>query len=88
MREHSFVLVCGLLAALATDTVFRHYTCAISSTCSLKQLDVAFMKQLHEKVNIVPVIAKADTFTPEECERFKSTVSQAAVWCMLLWLGD
>ena len=42
--------------------------------CSLKQLDVAFMKQLHEKVNIVPVIAKADTFTPEECERFKSTV--------------
>ena len=41
---------------------------------SLKQLDVAFMKQLHEKVNIVPVIAKADTFTPEECERFKSTV--------------
>ena len=32
------------------------------------------MKQLHEKVNIVPVIAKADTFTPEECERFKSTV--------------
>lgn len=42
----------------------------------LKQLDVAFMKQLHEKVNIVPVIAKADTFTPEECERFKATVMQ------------
>ena len=46
----------------------------MSLTCSLKQLDVAFMKQLHEKVNIVPVIAKADTFTPEECERFKATV--------------
>lgn len=45
-----------------------------SCDCSLKQLDVAFMKQLHEKVNIVPVIAKADTFTPEECERFKATV--------------
>ena len=52
--------------------------------CSLKQLDVAFMKQLHEKVNIVPVIAKADTFTPEECERFKATVCIVFYHIMLL----
>ena len=49
--------------------------------CRLKQLDVAFMKQLHDKVNIVPVIAKADTFTPEECERFKATVCVAVFQC-------
>jgi septin 7 len=32
------------------------------------------MKQLHQKVNIIPVIAKADTFTPEECAAFKKKV--------------
>ena len=32
------------------------------------------MKQLHEKVNIVPVIGKADTLTPEECAEFKANV--------------
>ena len=40
----------------------------------LKPLDVEFMKRLHEKVNLVPVIAKADTFTSEECLLFKKQV--------------
>jgi septin 7 len=42
----------------------------------LKPLDIEFMKKLHSKVNIVPVIAKADTFATEECERFKKVVLQ------------
>eukprot|EP00731_Ephydatia_muelleri_P026284 Em0018g384a len=42
----------------------------------LRQIDIEFMKKLHEKVNIVPVIAKADTFTPEECLKFKKKVLQ------------
>ncbi|KAG1678949.1 Septin-7 [Nymphon striatum] len=33
----------------------------------LKPLDIEFMKRLHDKVNIIPLIAKADTMTPEEC---------------------
>ena len=44
--------------------------------CRLKPLDVEFMKRLHEKVNIIPLIAKADTLTPDECREFKKTVSQ------------
>lgn len=32
------------------------------------------MKRLHEKVNIIPLIAKADTLTPEECQQFKKQV--------------
>ncbi|XP_063523211.1 septin-7-like [Pongo pygmaeus] len=36
----------------------------------LKPLDTEFMKHLHEKVNIIPLIAKADTLTPEECQQF------------------
>jgi len=33
------------------------------------------MKRLHDKVNIVPLIAKADTMTPDECRDFKKTVA-------------
>ncbi|KAL8183697.1 UNVERIFIED_CONTAM: Septin 4 [Gekko kuhli] len=40
----------------------------------LKPLDVEFMKHLHEKVNIIPLIAKADTLTLEECQQFKSQI--------------
>ncbi|KAK6983096.1 septin-7-like isoform X1 [Biomphalaria glabrata] len=40
----------------------------------LKPLDVEFMKRLHDKVNIIPLIAKADTLTPEVCREFKKTI--------------
>lgn len=40
----------------------------------LKPLDVEFMKRLYDKVNVIPVIAKADTMTPEECALFKKQV--------------
>ena len=33
------------------------------------------MKQLHDKVNIVPVIGKADTLTPAELENMKKRVT-------------
>lgn len=41
----------------------------------LKPLDIEFMKQLHNKVNIVPVIAKADALTKKEVLRLKMRVS-------------
>lgn len=40
----------------------------------LKPLDVEFMQRLGDKVNIIPVIAKADTMTPEECTDFKDQI--------------
>lgn len=40
----------------------------------LKPLDVEFMQRLHDKVNIIPVIAKADTMTPDECVYFKKQI--------------
>ncbi|XP_020628727.1 septin-7-like isoform X2 [Orbicella faveolata] len=40
----------------------------------LKPLDIEFMKRLHNKVNIVPVIAKADTLTHDECTKFKKQI--------------
>ncbi|OQR70445.1 septin-2-like, partial [Tropilaelaps mercedesae] len=40
----------------------------------LRQLDIEFMKRLHKKVNIVPVIAKADTLTPKEVVELKKRI--------------
>lgn len=42
---------------------------------SLKPIDITFMKMLHTKVNIVPVIAKADCLTKFEMQRLKRKVS-------------
>jgi septin 7 len=42
---------------------------------SLKPLDVEVMRRLHTKVNLIPVIAKADTLTDEEIASFKQRVS-------------
>ncbi|KAG3283372.1 SEPT7-like, partial [Ictidomys tridecemlineatus] len=40
----------------------------------LKPLDIEFMKHLHEKVNIIPLIANADTLTLEECQQFQKQI--------------
>lgn len=42
---------------------------------SLKPLDIEVMRRLHNKVNLIPVIAKADTMTDEEIMTFKQRVS-------------
>jgi septin 7 len=42
---------------------------------SLKPLDVEVMRRLHTKVNLIPVIAKADTLTDDEILAFKQRVS-------------
>jgi len=38
---------------------------------ALRTIDIEFMKRLHTKVNLIPVIAKADTLTEEEVNAFK-----------------
>lgn len=57
----------------------------------LRPVDVEFMKALHEKVNIIPLIAKADCLTPNEIKKLKDRVSQTSVTansgcCTLWWL--
>ena len=41
---------------------------------SLRPIDIIVMKKLSEVVNVVPVIAKSDSLTPEERDAFKSRV--------------
>ncbi|TRY60535.1 hypothetical protein DNTS_026952 [Danionella cerebrum] len=40
----------------------------------LRPVDVEFMKALHEKVNIIPLISKADCLTPTEVKKLKDRV--------------
>ncbi|KAF5400484.1 Cell division control gtp binding protein [Paragonimus heterotremus] len=42
----------------------------------LHQVDVESLKKLHNLVNLILVIGKADTLTTEECSQFKQTISQ------------
>ena len=43
---------------------------------SLTPLDIVTMKALQSKVNIIPVIAKADTLGPKEIRRFKAVIRE------------
>ncbi|XP_062392945.1 septin 4a isoform X1 [Sardina pilchardus] len=42
----------------------------------LRPLDIEFMRALHGKVNIVPVLAKADSLTPAEIRRKKTKIRE------------
>ncbi|QSL64420.1 hypothetical protein MERGE_001721 [Pneumocystis wakefieldiae] len=41
---------------------------------SLKPLEIEFMKRLHKRVNLIPVIAKSDTLTEQEILSFKKRI--------------
>lgn len=44
---------------------------------SLKPLDIEVMKHLGSRVNLIPIIAKADTLTPKDLAQYKLNVSKA-----------
>lgn len=41
---------------------------------TLKPLDIEVMKRLSSRVNLIPVVAKADTLSPADLSRFKQRV--------------
>lgn len=45
-----------------------------SNSHGMTPLDVEFMQRLHDKVNIIPIISKADTMTPDEVTEYKKQV--------------
>jgi len=46
----------------------------LNGTFSLKPLDIEIMKRLGTRVNLIPVIAKADTLTQNDLFTFKRRV--------------
>lgn len=47
---------------------------------SLRPIDVIVMKKLSEVVNVVPVIAKSDSLTLDEREKFKAKIREELVY--------
>lgn len=61
----------------------EYFRSSIFSSClrlvscpRLRQIDLELMRRLHSKVNIVPVIAKADTLTAAEVKKLKQRILQ------------
>ena len=46
---------------------------------ALKPLDIEFMRRIHQHVNIIPVIGKADSLTPEELNSFKKQIMKQII---------
>jgi septin 7 len=40
----------------------------------MKDLDIQFLQRICSKVNVIPIIAKADTLLPEEIALYKKAV--------------
>ncbi|UYV71581.1 hypothetical protein LAZ67_8003737 [Cordylochernes scorpioides] len=51
----------------------------ISPNSGLKEIDIEAMKRLQDKVNLIPVIAKADTLTQEEKNELKASIKEAII---------
>lgn len=50
-------------------------SCVPKLTCnSLRELDIELMRRLSPRVNVIPVIGKADSLTPSELRDFKKRV--------------
>lgn len=45
---------------------------------TLKPLDIEVMKRLSTRVNLIPVVAKADTLSPNDLATFKTRVRETA----------
>lgn len=56
-------------------------------TFSLKSIDLVCMKKLDTKVNIIPIIAKADTISKSELQKFKVCgISARNIWTHQLFV--
>jgi len=62
--------------------IFRVHACLYFITPNghgLKSIDLVCMKKLDTKVNIIPIIAKADTINKTELSKFKSKIMSELV---------
>jgi hypothetical protein len=56
----TFNLICAIIDFNCILIIFR-----------LKSIDLVCMKKLDTKVNVIPIIAKADTISKSELQKFK-----------------
>lgn len=71
--SHGYAATTRPTLSSCSSSIKKQLSCVC---CSLRPLDVQCMKALHEKVNIIPVLAKADSLTQAEVYRKKMKVRQ------------
>lgn len=69
-----FHLIILKLYTLTFKCQQQRFTSAPSSSHRLRPVDIEFMKALQDKVNVIPLIAKADCLTPAEIKKLKERV--------------
>lgn len=50
---------------------------SIQVCSSLREMDIELMRRLSPRVNVIPVIGKADSLTPKELKAFRKRVRQS-----------
>lgn len=56
------------------------YVCSgTNGSCSLREIDIELMRRLSPRVNVIPVVGRADSLTPQELKDFKRRVSAYVV---------
>ena len=63
----------GLLCDKFDDSILPSAFCLASK--SLREMDIELMRRLSPRVNVIPVVGKADSLTPSELRAFKTRVS-------------
>lgn len=51
------------------------FTNQIPQKKSLREIDIELMRRLSPRVNVIPVVGRADSLTPQELKDFKRRVS-------------
>lgn len=63
---------------MRTCYTLRIYSTKILKAClswlSLREIDIELMRRLSPRVNVIPVIGRADSLTPQELKDFKRRV--------------
>jgi hypothetical protein len=67
-----FIVSCTFYLQLEVQSILHLPRCLFSR---LRDLDLEFLSKLCTKVNVIPVIAKADTLAPEEAQFYKKAVN-------------
>ena len=49
---------------------------------SLREMDIELMRRLSPRVNVIPVVGKADSLTPSELRGFKKRVGDIELWSL------
>lgn len=47
----------------------------------LREIDIELMRRLSPRVNVIPVVGRADSLTPQELKDFKRRASDCKSWC-------